>query len=126
MMNPAALLALPLWFSVAAVSGSDGLDCTRFNPEKGPMNVGAADVSRKKELLNRLIECIETRGVNVDGLYFKVKHSGNNNNSLRTGLMLAVELCLNDLAREFLHLDADVNVANHKGNTAAVGGPEEQ
>ena len=85
-MNPAALIALPLWFSVAAVSGSDGLDCTRFNPEKGPTNVGAADVSRKKELLNRLIECIETRGVNVDGVYFKAKHSGNNNNSLRTGV----------------------------------------
>ena len=120
MMNPAVLVALPLWFSVAAVSGSDGLDCTIFNPEK-PIYVYkelAFDVSRRKKLLKRLIECIEARVVNVDGLYFD--NGWSRWYGLRTGLMLAVEMGWNDLAREFLHLHAGVNVANQKGYTAAL------
>ena len=64
----------------------------------------------QEKMLNRFIACIGTNSfLDIDGFYFLCmkKFFGN---AKCTGLMAAISLGLNDLARTLIHYDANINL----------------
>ena len=77
----------------------------------------SSNKEKKKKLLENLLACLQAYDIlDVNGLYFTVNHSKKGKKYPRTGLMLAAEAGLNDLARDFIHLPgADINRNNEVG-----------
>ena len=105
-----------------AVWGQAGQHCKIFDSSSKLIDVSGASTHRKVKLLNNLLACLATqKSLNKDGFYFQVRASETDARKLkRTGLMLAAEAGLSNIAEEFLHLHPKLSIKDFYGNTASI------
>ena len=111
---------------VGLESGSPG--CESFNSALKPIEVPEDKISKQREVLQRVLACIQTgHFIDLNKLLFVTNSpmgwgavAGIMVTTYWTPLMLAINAGLYDIARAFLHAWADVNIRNKKGFTATM------
>ena len=92
---------------------ADDPDCQAFASPGQLIDVSETPTSTKEKMLKNLLACITAKKLtDKNRFYFKVRYSKSPYSILmeRTGLMLAAEAGFHNIAQDFLHLRADVDI----------------
>ena len=101
---------------------ADDPDCQAFASPGQLIDVSETPTSTKEKMLKNLLACITAKKLtDKNRFYFKIRFSKEDSRLMeRTGLMLAAEAGLNNIAKDFLHLQSDLDIRDYYGFTATI------
>ena len=105
-------------------AAAGGPDCQAFASPGQLMDVSETQITDKERILINLLACLKIKkSMDINRLYFRllVRYSKENSKLMkRTGLMLAAEAGLSNIAKDFLYLQPDVSIRDVYGYSAAI------